>query len=146
MGRRSASIALAAALTAGLVAAAPAHRATAAYTPTQLATHSFSEVLVDPGSSQVFISSPKQDSILVFDLAGNLLTTITGETGANRMLVLGSTLYVSLSSGAIDRIDTTSRTGTGALVTGLTTPGDLAYANGLIWTTSGAPGSITLVS
>lgn len=144
--RRIASVSLTAALTAGLVVFGPARPAMAAYTSTELATHSFADVLVDPGSSQVFVSSPKQDSIVVFDLAGNLLTTITGETGANRMLVLGSTLYVSLSSGAIDRINTGTRTETSPLVTGLTSPGDLAYANSLIWTVTGTPGSLVLTS
>jgi len=143
--RRATSIALGLAVTLSLLVARPAQPA-AAFSGIPLPTHSFGDVVADPGSSQVFMSSPFEGSILVFDLTGNLLKTITGETGAGRMLVVGSTLYVSLSTGAIDRIDTASDTETSPLVTGLTSPGDLGYANSLIWTTTGVAPTITLAS
>lgn len=134
---------LVAVLAVAMFAAQPARTAHAA-TQITLPFSSFGRILVDPGSKQVFVSG--DDSILVFDLAGNLITTITGETGAGAMLIVGTTLYVTLSSGAIDRIDPSTATETSPLVTGLTNPGDLTYANGLIWTTSGNSGSIELDS
>ncbi|HEY8817129.1 MAG TPA: fibronectin type III domain-containing protein, partial [Candidatus Dormibacteraeota bacterium] len=85
-------------------------------------------------------------SIVVTDLMGNILSTITGETGARAMVVVGPTLYVALSTGAIEKIDTASRTDGGALVTGLISPNALAYANGLLWTTTNLPGSVKLAS
>jgi hypothetical protein len=100
--------------------------------------HDFGRIVVDPGSSEVFISSPADSSIIVLDLMGNIVKTITGESGANAMAVVGSTLYVSLeTSGVIDRIDIPTLTETGALVSGLVQPGDIAYAGSKLWTTTG---------
>src|ERR1700680_3898710 len=114
-----------------LVLAPSPRPALAAASPITLGTHSFGRVLVDSATSQIFISSPGDNSIAVLDLTGNILTTITGESGANAMAVVGTTLYVSLqTTGSIDIIDTASRTKTGTLVSGLVQPGDLAYAGG----------------
>ncbi|TMC93665.1 MAG: fibronectin type III domain-containing protein [Chloroflexi bacterium] len=110
-----------------------------------LGTRSFGRILVDPASLQVFVSSPGDNSIVVLDLNGNIIKTITGESGANAMVVVGSTLYVSLqNTGDIDRIDTGTLTETSPLVSGLTQPGDLAYAGGRLWTTTGACSGSTM--
>lgn len=93
-------------------------------------------MVVDPATSQLFVSG--DSSIVVLDLAGNIKKTITGEPAVESMVVVGGTLYVALiGSGTIDRIDTTSLMETSPLVTGLTQPGNLAYAGGKLWTTSG---------
>jgi hypothetical protein len=113
--------------------------ALAAASPVAIGTHDFGRIVVDPATSQVFISSPGDNLITVLDLMGNPVTTITGEPSADGMAIFGGNLYVALfASGAIDVINTTSHTKTRTLVTGLVQPGDVAYAGGKLWTTTGA--------
>jgi hypothetical protein len=140
------SVALALAIVATLVVASPTRAAVAATAPIALGTHSFGQIVVDPATSQVFVSSPTDNSIVVTDLTGNIVSTITGETGATAMLVVGATLYVALGTGAIDQINTSTRMETSTLVTGLVSPGALAFAHGLIWTTTNVSGVVKLAS
>jgi hypothetical protein len=135
-------------LIAGVVASAAAasdiHRVAAAVTNVDLHVTSFGRILVDPASSQIFVSTGSGNSIVVLSLTGTVTKTITGETGAGAMVVHGTTLYVTLSSGAIDRVNTATLTETSTLVTGLTSPRDLSYAGSKLWTTTGACTSNTL--
>src|SRR5712692_5820167 len=95
-------------LSAAMVVAGPGRPAHAA-SPVLLGLHSFGRMVVDPATSQLFVSG--DSSIVVLDLAGNIKKTITGELGADSMVVVGGTLYVALiNSGTIDRIDTTTLT------------------------------------
>jgi hypothetical protein len=122
-----------------LLVASPPQSADAAVTTVDLGLSNFGRILVDPLKSIIFVSSPGSDSIVVTDLSGNIITTITGESGADAMTIVGSTLYVVLrTAGAIDRIDITTLKETSMLVTGLVSPQDLTYAHGLLWTTTGA--------
>jgi len=140
VGRGHTSSILAGSLMAGLfVVATSAHPALAAG-PINLNLTDFGRILVDPATSHVFVSSPADSSIVVLDFSGNIVKTITGESGADAMVVVGSTLYVTLdtASGGIDRIDTGTLTETSPLTMGLVQPNDLTYAGGMLWTTSGA--------
>ncbi len=117
------------------IAARDAH---ATVTSTNLGVTSFGRILVDSAHSHIFISSPGANDIVVTDLGGSIVKTITGEAGADAMTIVGSTLYVTLTTaGAIDRIDTTTLTETSELVTGLVVPRDLIYAGSKLWTTTG---------
>ena len=138
MGGKVRAVALiAVSLMAAIGFAGTPHAAHAA-SPITLPFTGFGRILVDP--THVFITGG--DSVLVLDLSGNLVKTITGETGASAMVEQGGILYVSLGTGAIDRIDIASLSETSPLVTGLLQPGDLAYAGGLLWTTVNDAGSI----
>lgn len=144
--RALASVELALITAAALAVATPARAAVVAQAPISLGTHSFGQIVVDPATAQVFVSSPSDNSIVVTDLTGNIVTTITGEPGAGAMVVVGGTLYVALSTGAIEKIDTVGRTDGGALVTGLVLPNALAYAHSLLWTTTNVSGVVKLTS
>ena len=98
----------------------------------------FGRVVGDWRNCQVFISSPRDNEIVVVDYAGNVIKTIPGEYGAGAMVIDGSTLYVALAtSGSVDAIDTVSLVRTKTVATGLVKPRDLAFAGGRLWTTSG---------
>jgi DNA-binding beta-propeller fold protein YncE len=90
--------------------------------------------LVDPSKGYVYICCPTSGTISVFSYSGNLVTTISGEPGAEGMVVVADRLFVALStSGAIDEIDTTSLTSMGTLASGLGDPESLVYAAGRLW-------------
>src|SRR4051812_8107035 len=73
--------------------------------PTDLGIVDYARIVIDPATSHIFISSPSSNSVVVTDLSGNLVTTITGEAGAGGMVVVGTTVYVALTTaGSIDRI------------------------------------------
>lgn len=98
----------------------------------------FSHMVVDQSSTHVFVSSPGGNGIVVLDLSGSIVKTITGEAGASSMVVNGSTLYVALpGSGTIDRIDTGTLNETSPLVTGVTNLNDIAFAGGKLWILTG---------
>lgn len=103
----------------------------------------FGGIAVDAVHDQVFVSSPTSNTISVLDFAGNLVQTITGETGAGSMTVYGGNLYVALPS-AIDVFDTSTLSRTATLASGqLSAPGPLVEAGGQLWTSSGACGNWT---
>src|SRR5262249_5943245 len=90
---------------------------------------------VDDAHGHVFVSGPKENEVLVFDLASNLVQTIPNVYGAGAMVVQGSTLYVvEGTAGAIEKIDLATLTDTGPLATGLSLPHWLACAGGKLWT------------
>jgi hypothetical protein len=94
--------------------------------------------VVDGASSHVFVSSPQSSAIVVLDFSGHVLRTITNEPGADAMVVIGSVLYVTLTTaGAVDAIDTKKLSRIRTLTTGLVSPMDLVAAGGRLWTTTG---------
>ena len=110
------------------VAAPPAGAATSL-------PNTFGTLAVDSVHGHVFVSSPAASSVSVLDFSGAIVATISGEAGANALLVDGSTLYVSTSNG-LDAINTSTlaRTATyGAGVLGASRT--LVRAGGRIWTT-----------
>ena len=119
----------------------PIGHAAAASTPSSmvdLGVPDFGRMVVDQASSHVFVSSPGGNVIVVLNLSGSIVKTITGEAGASSMVVNGSTLYVALpGSGTIDRIDTGTLNETSPLVTGVTNLTDLAFAGGKLWILTG---------
>ena len=139
MRRRWVGTLMAAAFLSAAMAVAGPGRPAHAASPVLLGLHNFGRMVVDPATSQLFVSGPGDGSIVVLDLAGNIKKTITGEPTVESMVVVGGVLYVALiNSGTIDRIDTGTLTETSPLVTGLTQPRNLAYAGGKLWTTTGA--------
>lgn len=117
----------------------PSAAASAATTPVTLPVSSFGDMVVDGANSHVFVSAPGSNEILVMDYSGNTVKTITGEAGADAMVISGGTLYVTLrTGGGIDRIDTATLTETSPLTSGsLLYPTELVLANGALWTTTG---------
>jgi hypothetical protein len=93
------------------------------------------EVSTDPGFPYVFVSGGQgQSGIVVLDFAGNIVTTIPGETDATSMVAHGSTLYVARCNGSgIDTIDLSTLTVSGTLATGGVTGCYLAEAGGRLW-------------
>jgi len=109
---------------------------------TTLPIHGFGRILVDATTSHVFVSSPQSSAIVVLDLSGNIVRTISGEPGADAMVVIGSVLYVTLTTaGAIDEIDTGKLLKIRTLASGLVSPADLVAAAGRLWTTTGPCGN-----
>ncbi len=81
---------------------------------TALPVSGFGRIVVDGASKKVFVSSPRSSAIVVLDFSGRIVRTITDEPGADAMVVIGSVLYVSLTTaGAIDAIDTKNCPGSG---------------------------------
>src|SRR5205085_974025 len=84
----------------------------------------------------VFVSGGTGDSrVVVFDLVGNVVTTLTNEFGATAMLLDGSTLYIAqTTTSRIDQIDTASLVSLGTMsVSPATQPSSLAKAGGRLW-------------
>jgi Bacterial Ig-like domain (group 3) len=101
-----------------------------------LSQTSFGDMVVDDANQHVFISSPADNSVAVFDFSGDLVTTLSNLPGASGMVIVGSTLYVSEgTSGTIERFNLATLADQGSLATGLTDPRWLAYAGGKIWAT-----------
>jgi hypothetical protein len=105
---------------------------------TRLPVAGFGRMVVDGTTSHVFVSSPRSSAIVVLDFSGNIVSTITDEPGADAMVVIGSALYVTLTTaGAIDEIDTGKLSRIRTLRSGLVSPADLVAAAGRLWTTTG---------
>jgi hypothetical protein len=122
----------------GLLPAASAQAAPAA-APTSLPISSFYQMAVDAAHGHIFISqgSRSQNSILVTDLTGQVVTTIAGQTAVTGIALSpdGSTLYAALSGGdAVTAISTTTLTQTASypLPAG-DSPGYVAVQSGKIW-------------
>jgi hypothetical protein len=126
------------ALAMGVIAAtvlAGAPTALAGGTSVALGTLGFSSVAVDDANGHVFVSGKSANEVLVFDFAGNLVTTIPNVYGAGAMVVHGPTLYViEQNAGAIEAIDLATLTDRGPIATGLSLPSQLAFAGGKLWT------------
>jgi hypothetical protein len=103
---------------------------------TPLGQTSFGAIVVDNANSYVFVSSPGGNDVHVYNFSGTLLTTISGITGADGMVINGSTLYVAenTSNGSIEKISLSNFTDEGALATGLVNPQWLVFAGDQLWT------------
>src|SRR5438045_7972020 len=78
----------------------PASMSTASATATSVSVpvplNGFGGMVVDGAHGHVFVSGGTGDSrVVVFDLVGNVVTTLTNEFGATAMLLDGSTLYIA---------------------------------------------------
>ena len=118
-------------------------------TATPLSLTSLGGIAVDDAHQQVFVSSGQfGSSIVVLDFDGELVTTITGQQGANGMALNPSTgtLYVALqNASAISRIDTETLTEISRFATtGMAEPRKVALAGGRVWFdyNCGGPGGI----
>ncbi|MGN6798023.1 MAG: Ig-like domain repeat protein [Gaiellaceae bacterium] len=104
-------------------------------TSVALGTIGFSSVAVDDANSHVFVSGRAANEVLVFDFAGNLVTTIPNVYGAGAMVVQGGTLYVvEQNAGSIEAIDLATLADRGPVAAGLNLPNQLAFAGGKLWT------------
>lgn len=132
---------------AGMVLHAATAFAAASPNPTtvELGSSSIGAIAVDDANQHVFLSVSGE--IDVYDFNGNLVKTITGLNGADTMVVHGSTLYVgedgdaTLDSGAIVAIDLSTLSTEGAIASGMTSVGQLAFAGGELWTTTEVSGT-----
>src|SRR5215469_12195176 len=123
---------------AGLIGLAPASSSYAS-TGTLLPISSYYQMVVDPAHGHIFISqgSSSQNGILVTDLTGQVVTTITGQTGVRGIALSpdGSTLYAALSGGdAVTAISTATLTQTASypLPAG-DSPFNVAVQSGKVW-------------
>jgi hypothetical protein len=94
---------------------------------------------VDPSTNRVFAALADTNTVAVLDLSGTVISTLTGEAGADGLLVRSGSLYVAnANAGTIDEFDTTTLHKTRTVATGLLQPRDLVYAAGALWTQSGS--------
>jgi hypothetical protein len=122
----------------GLALAVPGPAARADST-NDVGLRGFADLVVDQAHGHVFISQGSA-TVVVTDLAGRPVGTLTGLRGANGMALNddGSELYVALTGAdAIAQVDTTDPFAAGAVTkfpTGTDTcPLDVAYTAGLVW-------------
>jgi hypothetical protein len=122
----------------GFVPGGSAQAAPAA-SPASLPISSYYQMAVDAAHGHIFFSqgNSSQNGILVTDLTGQVVTTITGQTGVKGIALSpdGSTLYAALGGGgAITAISTSTLTQTGsyALPAGYS-PMDVAVQSGKVW-------------
>jgi hypothetical protein len=122
----------------GLVPSGGAQAAPAA-SPASLPITSYYQMVVDPAHGHIFFSqgSSSQNGILVTDLAGQVVTTITGQTGVMGIALSpdGSAIYAALrGADAVSAISTTSlmQTASYPLPAG-DAPQDVAVQSGKIW-------------
>lgn len=112
-------------------------------TTTSLPIASYYQMVADASHGHIFISqgSSSQNGILVTDLTGQVITTITGQNGVKGIALSpdGTTLYAALSTaGAVSAIDTATlqQTASYPLGTGIS-PGDVAVQSGKVWVSYG---------
>jgi hypothetical protein len=125
-------------VSAGLLLAGSNQPASAA-APVSLPISSYYQMVVDAAHGHIFISqgSSSQDGILVTDLSGQVITTITGQSGVVGIALSpdGSTLYAALSTaGAVTAISTGTLTQTASyLLPAGDSPFNVAAQSGKIW-------------
>ena len=94
-------------------------------------------MVVDPTTSQVFVSCPSSNSVAVLDSSGNLLATIGDIAGASGLAAVGNTVYVTAeNTGTVDAINTSTLAANPLGATGLVDATDLVYAGGYLWSTT----------
>lgn len=142
--RRLASLAVSSLLlAAGFVSvAAPSRAATETAVP--LPMTDFRDLVVDSTHGHLFLSGGGSNGVVVRDLDGAAVTTITDEPGAWQMTLSddSSTLYVALSAGdAISAVSTTTLTEVARYPTGVSTcPQSVAVTGGKLWFAYGCVG------
>ena len=130
--------ALASLLVAGLVFVPAGAQATVTATSTTL-PGTLGAMVVDAATSHVFVSLTDTSKIAVLDFTGKIVKTISGESGASGLALVGSDLYVvDSTAGAIDDINTGTLTLTRTLTTGISGMKDIAFGAGSLWVTSGS--------
>src|ERR1700691_5159117 len=133
----SARAATSTATTAGQVA--PAGTATPGIAPVSLPISSFYQIVADPAQGYLFISagSSSYNEILVTNLAGQEVGTITGQDGVMGLALSadGSTLYAALSADhAVTAIDTSTLKQTASYpIPDADTLLDVAVQSGKVW-------------
>ena len=134
---------LAALSAAAVLSATGAIGASAQTVPgTRLSLTNFGYMANDAAHSHVFITGGSSDSsIIVRNVDGSAVTTITGEAGAGGMVVGNGTLYVArCGSSVIDTFDTATLAKTGSIAAAsISAPCDLALAGGRLWYVTGDP-------
>jgi Big-like domain-containing protein len=121
---------------AGLLVAGSSQPASAA-APVSLPISSYYQMVVDAAHGHIFISqgSSSQDGILVTDLSGQVVTTITGQSSVTGLALSpdGSTLYAAIST-AVTAIstDTLTQTASYPMPAG-DSPFNVAVQSGKIW-------------
>jgi YVTN family beta-propeller protein len=135
----------------GTLGALPTGSAQAA-TTTALPITSFYQMVVDSAHGHVFISrgSSSLNEIIVANLAGQEVSTITGQNGVMGIALSpdGSTLYAALGSDhSVTAIDTTTLKQTASYPLGdANTPLDVAVQSGKVWVSydTGTVGAATI--
>jgi hypothetical protein len=135
-------------LVAPLLAALPSAAAHADST-TDVGITGFRALVVDQQHGHVFISQGTS-SVIVTDLQGTKVGTLTGLDGADGMTLSddGSELFVALSQAdAVAEIDTSDPFGTNAVTTFPIAPNscplDVAYSSGIVWVPATCDGQWT---
>lgn len=104
---------------------------------TNLPCQTIGQMVVDPTTSQVFVSCPSSNSVAVLDSSGNLLATIGDIAGASGLAAVGNTVYVTAeNTGTVDAINTSTLAANPLGATGLVDATDLVYAGGYLWSTT----------
>jgi hypothetical protein len=139
----------------GAIALSAGSAAAATPVTKSLPITSFRQIVADSAHGHLFLSEGSDDystaggtgSILVTGLSGNTVTTITGLAGVKGLALSpdGSTLYAAVAGSseiAVISTSTLAVTGTYPLGSGHT-PYNLAFEDGLLWVSYGAPDSFT---
>ena len=125
------------AVTTGLTAVAPPAGATTDGAVALPDLTAFRDLVVDDAHGHVFLTGGGSNGVVVRDLEGAAVTTITNQPGASQLALSedGSTLYVALADGdGVSAISTTTLTQTTRYPTGVgTCPSTLAVTNGKVW-------------
>ena len=92
-------------------------------------------MVVDDAHGHVFVTGAQTDtSLVVMNDDGTKAKTITGESGAAGMALVGGTLYVArCGGGAIDEFDTATLQKTGSFSADVTASCDLVASGGRLW-------------
>jgi hypothetical protein len=142
--RRVLSLVIATAVAAATLSGAAAALALAAYpgeTAYALGVTALTDLVVDTAHGHVYVTGTGVDGVLVRDLAGAPVTTLTGQTGAAGMALSddGTSLYVALAGAdAISAVDTTTLAETGRWSTGASTcPLTVGELGSQLWFTYG---------
>jgi hypothetical protein len=133
-------------VSAGLLLAG-SNQPASAVAPVSLPISSYYQMVVDAAHGHLFISqgSSSQDGILVTDLSGQVITTITGQGGVVGIALSpdGSTLYDAVSS-AVNAISTSTLTQTASYpMPADDSPFNVAAQSGKIWVSYNTGGAFT---
>jgi hypothetical protein len=130
-----------ASLATGGGATVPSLRDTTRIARVQLPLDEIWTFLVDDERDRLVVSGgPSGDSIVVLDLDGQVLHTVTGLPGPSGMAFHGDALYVALKqAGEIATFDAADYSRRPPVATGLSEPTDLVEVAGRLWTITGCP-------